>query len=443
MSFLEKLPIMGQVQSGIMQLGGVSNLLNKGQMGLLKKVPLSPLLGDKATGQLSVVLPEKLMGITPGMNIASDMSAQMLMDMGMNQSDGRALSDMDMDMGQPDIENIPLLADQGRYGDQVMGHLAPGEIVVPKKLASDPELFEKLQEIYEKFGVDMNQYTVGNEANSINPNTGIMEFGFLSDLWGDIKKNAPTIGHIVGFAVGGPIGAGIGGAIGGAVKEGDLGYALKQGATGFALGSVAAGAGLQGGTMAGATPQGALTSTSAGAFGPQTFTDSIGQNFISQGGNLVAVPGASLGFGAGGVTSGGVGGFLENLGANARGVFGTAGPGATGIGSAFQGLSGMEKAIVGLGAMGAMGGMKTPEQVEQERTLIQNPQILDYMNKGMGQPGSFDFPSGPQLAKQSMNQAAGLVPLNAGIENSALLNYLESMRAQPVAQVVYPNFEAA
>lgn len=437
MSFLKKLPIMGQLQSGIMQLGGVSNLLNKGQMGLLKKVPLSPLLGDKATGQLSAVLPKSLLGVTPGMNIASDMSAQMLMDMGMNQSDGRALSDMDMDMGQPDIENIPLLADQGRYGDQVMGHLAPGEIVVPKKLASDPELFKKLQEIYEKFGVDMNQYTVGNEANSINPNTGIMEFGFLSDLWGDIKKNAPTIGHIVGFAVGGPIGAGIGGAIGGAIKEGDLGYAAKQGITGYTLGSMAAGAGLQGGTMPGATPVGHLNTSAGGVI-----TDSIGQNFmLGPGGKGLVGAGPSLGFGAGGVTSGGVGGFLQNLGANARGVFGTAGPGATGIGTAFQGLSGMEKALVGMGAMGAMGGMKTPEQEEQERTLMQNPQILDYMNKGMGQSAPLEFSSGPQLANQSMTQASGLVPLNAGIENAALLNYLESMRAQPVSQVVYPNFE--
>ena len=393
---------MGQVQSGIMQLGGVSNLLNKGQMGLLKKVPLSPLLGDKATGQLSAVLPKSLLSMTPGMNIASDMSSQMLMDMRGDQSDGRALSDMYMDMGQPDIENIPLLADQGRYGDQVMGHLAPGEIVVPKKLASDPELFKKLQEIYEKFGVDMNQYTVGNEANSINPNTGIMEFGFLSDLWGDIKKNAPTIGHIVGYAFGGPIGAGIGGAIGGAVKEGDLGYAAKQGITGYTLGSMAAGAGLQGGTPSN----------------------------------------PSLGFGSGGVTSSGVGGFLENLGANARGVFGTAGPGATGIGTSFQGLSGMEKALVGMGAMGAMGGMKTPEQIEEERTLMQNPQLIDYMNNRLGgQSAPLEFSSGPQLASQSMNQSSGLVPLNAGIENTALLNYLESMRTQPVSQVVYPNFE--
>ena len=302
-------------------------------------------------------------------------------------------------------EGIMALASQGRYGDQMMAHVAPGEVILPKKIVADPELKKQLEQLYKKFGVTMDQYTVGNEANSINPNTGIMEFGFLSDLWKGVKKNAPTIGHIVGFAMGGPIGAGIGGAIGGAVKEGDLGYAVKQGATGFALGGMAAGAGLTGGTM--------------------------------------AKP--SLGFGSGGVTGKGVGGFFENIGANLRGgLTGTMPSGATGIGTSFKNLTGMEKGIAGLTGMAALGGFESPEEQEaQQATLIQNPQILDYMNQGLGQSQPFEFTSGPQLAQQSMNQAAGLVPLNAGIENSALLNYLESMRAQPVAQVVYPNFEAA
>ena len=83
MSFLEKLPVMGQVQSGIMQLGGISNLLNKGQMGLLKDIPLSPLMGDDMTGQLSAVLPDSIMGVAPV-----------------------------MEMGQPDLEKI--LADLKR-----------------------------------------------------------------------------------------------------------------------------------------------------------------------------------------------------------------------------------------------------------------------------------------------------------------------------------------
>lgn len=305
-------------------------------------------------------------------------------------------------------EGIMALASQGRYGDQMMAHVAPGEVILPKKLVADPKLKKQLEELYQKFGVTMDQYTVGNDANSINPNTGIMEFGFLSDLWGDIKKNAPTIGHIVGFAMGGPLGgplgAAIGGAIGGAVKEGDLGYALKQGATGFALGGMAKGAGLTGGSAAN----------------------------------------PSLGFGSGGVTSKGVGGFFENIGANLRGgLTGTMPTGATGIGTSFKNLTGMEKGIAGLTAMTALGGFESPEEQEaQKPTIVQNPQIAEYMNQSLGQSQPFEFTSGPQLAQQPMNQVTGLVPLNAGIENSALLNYLESMRTQPVAQVVYPNFEA-
>ena len=301
-------------------------------------------------------------------------------------------------------EGIMALASQGRYGDQMMAHVAPGEVILPKKIVADPELKKQLEELYQKFGVTMDQYTVGNDANSINPNTGIMEFGFLSDLWKGVKKNAPTIGHIVGFAVGGPLGAGIGGAIGGAVKEGDLGYALKQGATGFALGGIASGAGLTGGTLS--SP--------------------------------------SLGFGSGGVASKGVGGFFENIGANLRGgLTGTMPTGATGIGTSFKNLTGMEKGLAALTGITAMGGFESPEEQEAPApTVVQNPQITEYMNQNLGQTQPFEFTSGPQLAQQSMNRAAGLVPLNAGIENSALLNYLESMRAQPVAQVVYPNFEA-
>ena len=301
-------------------------------------------------------------------------------------------------------EGIMALASQGRYGDQMMAHVAPGEVILPKKIVADPELKKQLEELYQKFGVTMDQYTVGNDANSINPNTGIMEFGFLSDLWKGVKKNAPTIGHIVGFAFGGPLGAGIGGAIGGAVKEGDLGYALKQGATGYTLGSMAAGAGLTGGTLS--SP--------------------------------------SLGFGSGGVGATGVEGFFENIGANLRGgLTGTMPTGATTIGKSFQGLTGMEKGIAALTGMSALGGFEDPEEQEAPApTVVQNPQITEYMNQNLGQTQPFEFTSGPQLAQQSMNRAAGLVPLNAGIENSALLNYLESMRTQPVAQVVYPSFEA-
>ena len=295
------------------------------------------------------------------------------------------------------------LASQGRYGDQMIAHVAPGEVILPKKLIADPELKKQLEELYEKFGVSLDQYTVGNDANSINPNTGIMEFGFLSDLWGDIKKNAPTIGHIVGFAVGGPLGAAVGGAIGGGVKEGDLGYALKQGATGYTLGSMAAGAGLTHGTMSN----------------------------------------PSIGFGAGGVSSGGVGGFFENLGANARGAFtGTMPAGATTIGKSFESLTGMEKGLAALTGMTAMGAFEPDEETGEP--LSQIPEgISNYMNNPLG-GGPVQFTSGPERASMMMNSpVTTMVPIQQGIENSALLNYLESQRMRPVANVTFPSFEMA
>ena len=298
-------------------------------------------------------------------------------------------------------EGIMTLASQGRYGDQMMAHVAPGEVILPKKLVADPELKKQLEELYEKFGVTMDQYTVGNEANSINPNTGIMEFGFLSDLWKGIKKNAPTIGHIVGFAFGGPIGATIGGAVGGAVKEGDLGYAAKQAATGFALGNIAAGAGLTGGTLS--SP--------------------------------------SLGFGAGGVSGTGVGGFFQNIGANARGALTGAMPtGATSIGSSFKGLTGMEKGLAGLTAITAMGGFEPVEETGEPLPQVPGG-IANYMNAPLGSSGPIQFTPGPTQAGMMMNNRNMLVPVQEGIENSALLNYLESQRRKPVTDVAFPSFE--
>ena len=371
---------MGQVQSGLMQMGGIGGLLNKGQLGLLKDIPLSPLMGNDMTAQLSAVLPDSIMGVAPG---------------------------LDMEMGQPDLEKI--LANKGRYGDQVLGHLAPGEVVIPKKIAGDPEFRKKLEDIYGRYDINIDQFTVGNPANSINPNTGIMEYGFLSDLWGDIKKNAPTIGHIVGFAFGGPIGATISGAVGGLVKEGDLGYAAKQAATGFQLSNVAAGAGITGGTFGG------------------------------------GIGGAGLGLGTAGTGNmyagkmGGIGDFYQNLGANASDMF-TGGSAGTPISGSWKDLSKMEQGTIGLMGASSLGAFEDPVTPEREEPSIrQNPQIIDYMNQGMGtgQAGSLEgYLSGPERAQAMYNQTAGLVPTDTGIENSALLNYLESMRRRPVAPVM-------
>ena len=114
------------------------------------------------------------------------------------------------------------LAIHGRYGDTTIGHLTPGEMVLPRPIADDPVLKRQLFDAFERHDLNPHQYQVGHFENSINPLTGVPEFGFFKKIGKFLKKAAPVIGKVVGFAIGGPAGAAIGGGIGGAVKEGNL-----------------------------------------------------------------------------------------------------------------------------------------------------------------------------------------------------------------------------
>lgn len=79
-------------------------------------------------------------------------------------------------------------AEKGRGTDRVLGHLTPGEIVVPKEMTSDPAIKRALKNAFRRMDVDMNQYVVGHESNSINPETGNPEFGLFGGAFGKAKK---------------------------------------------------------------------------------------------------------------------------------------------------------------------------------------------------------------------------------------------------------------
>ncbi len=53
-------------------------------------------------------------------------------------------------------------------------HLTPGEVVLPLPLVQ--KLAEPLKKAFEAAGMDMDQYTVGHEKNSINEESGCPEF---------------------------------------------------------------------------------------------------------------------------------------------------------------------------------------------------------------------------------------------------------------------------
>jgi hypothetical protein len=162
--------------------------------------------------------------------------------------------------GDEGIAQFPALtkkmAAMGREGDDMVGHLETGELVIPREfLEQNPEWKESIFKFLMDNGVeDPERYVVGSEANSLNPETGAPEF-FLKKLVKGIvkgvkntvksvvkvvKKVAPIILPIaLSFTPLGPIyGAALGSGIGTLIQGGSIKDALKSALVAGATGAV-------------------------------------------------------------------------------------------------------------------------------------------------------------------------------------------------------------
>ena len=151
------------------------------------------------------------------------------------------------------------MAGMGRNGDSELVHMKTGEIAVsPDLLEENPRLANELTNAFQRSNVDMDRYTVGSEANSINPMTGQREF-FLKKLVKGIKNIFKAVAPILipmainffapgmGTVASGALGAGIGTL----AQGGNLKDAFKSAVLGGFAGGVSAFAGVGG--PAGAT----------------------------------------------------------------------------------------------------------------------------------------------------------------------------------------------
>lgn len=89
--------------------------------------------------------------------------------------------------------------ESGRLGDALLGHLTPGDVIIPRGMVS-PELRAMLAQMF-----DLDLYTAGSERNSINPVTGLPEFndaGF--DGGGYSPESAAQAGDMSGLGFGSP-----------------------------------------------------------------------------------------------------------------------------------------------------------------------------------------------------------------------------------------------
>lgn len=234
------------------------------------------------------------------------------------------------------------LAKLGRDEDQYMAHVAQGEMVVPPIIS--PETRARIEAEMRAVGLSPDEYTVG-DGMSINPITGMPEFGWLKKTFKSVKKvvkkAAPVIGVASMFIPG--VGAALSGALGslgstvvsGLGKIPGIGGALSSGASaiGSGIGSLfgggAAGAAGAAGGASGAASGGGLFARLKGGLG-SFFNPAKGATGIfggSIGPSLRSGIGSLFGGGAGAAGGGtGGGGLFSKI----RGFFNPA-EGATGI----------------------------------------------------------------------------------------------------------------
>ena len=167
-------------------------------------------------------------------------------------------SDFDDDV----IAQFPALAERmakyGRNEDNMLAHVAKGELVIPAQFLEDEVIKQRIYDILTEAGVeDPEAYVVGAEANDLNPTTGLPEF-FLKKLFKKVvkgikkgvkgvvkvvKKVAPIILPVsLAFTPLGPIyGAALGSGIGTLIQGGSVKDALKSALVSGAVGGVTAG----------------------------------------------------------------------------------------------------------------------------------------------------------------------------------------------------------
>lgn len=140
-----------------------------------------------------------------------------------------------------------ILADMGREEDTYIVHAAEGETVIPMEvMEANPKMAEMVYEQLREMGLDPERYIVGNELNSINPETGMPEF-FLSKLWKGIKKVAKVVLPIVAtvflasMGVPVPVANAITSGASTMIQGGSFKDGLKSAAIGYATGVVAQG----------------------------------------------------------------------------------------------------------------------------------------------------------------------------------------------------------
>lgn len=82
-----------------------------------------------------------------------------------------------------------LMSAMGRKGDNMVGHLTKGDVVIPREaVMQNPEFLTKLKKIMSDSNSDYRTHIVGSGYENKNPHTGAPEFNWLSNAFHSVAK---------------------------------------------------------------------------------------------------------------------------------------------------------------------------------------------------------------------------------------------------------------
>ena len=158
------------------------------------------------------------------------------------------LAKTEMTAQAPLAEMSAEIAAQGRGGDTLLAHLTQGETILPMAMMDDPKFERAVENRFKELDLDPEEYVAGVGIASLNPVTGLEEFGFFKKLFKGIKKVArkiaPIAGPLANFIPGvGPMLAGAIGAATNVVAGKGLKGAISGGLGGWGAGKLMGGIG--------------------------------------------------------------------------------------------------------------------------------------------------------------------------------------------------------
>lgn len=85
------------------------------------------------------------------------------------------------------------LAQAGRGPDTQLAHVAPGEVILPPQVMADAEFEKIVGDRFAELNMNPEEYVVGAGIASLNPITGLEEFGWFKKTWKSVKKVAKKV----------------------------------------------------------------------------------------------------------------------------------------------------------------------------------------------------------------------------------------------------------